>query len=148
MPTKKCTKCKIEKETSAFSFRCDIKDKLRSHCKDCVKKKSREYQEKSTDSNRHSRFKAKLLYRYGITLLQYKQLQEKQNNKCAICKKEETNIHNSSGKITRLAVDHCHTSGKIRGLLCKNCNLLIGYAKENSEILLNASSYIEEQQKG
>jgi len=60
----------------------------------------------------------RLLKKYGITLDQYNTMLEQQNYCCAICKTEPTNI--------ALAVDHCHTSGKIRKLLCSSCNRCLG----------------------
>ena len=63
---------------------------------------------------------------------------EKQNNKCAICKKDR-NIFKK-----RLCVDHCHSTGKIRGLLCTNCNQGIGHLKDDLNIIKSAIRYLEE----
>jgi hypothetical protein len=61
---------------------------------------------------------------------------QQQNGLCAICKKTET------GKTSNLCVDHCHKTGKVRGLLCNNCNKGLGLFKDNPEVLLNASAYL------
>lgn len=64
-------------------------------------------------------------------------LAKKQNYKCAIC-----GVDNSLLK-RKLAIDHCHTTGKIRGLLCGKCNMGIGYFNDSAELLLAARDYLE-----
>jgi hypothetical protein len=80
--------------------------------------------------------------RYGISYDDYMKLSERQMNLCAICGEPETMIGNN-GKTKRLAVDHCHTSGKVRGLLCGACNRGLGYFKDNPELLENAIRYVK-----
>lgn len=80
--------------------------------------------------------------KYGITLEKYNKMLEKQNYVCAICYKPET-AYDSRLKITRkLAVDHCHKTGKIRGLLCNRCNLSIGKFEDNIEIIKSVILYL------
>lgn len=69
--------------------------------------------------------------RYNITLEDFVALAEKQENKCAIC-----------GSVAPLTIDHCHKSGKVRGLLCGNCNRGIGCLKESIDNLKNAIKYL------
>ena len=77
--------------------------------------------------------KDNLKTRYGITEEQYDLMSANQNNCCAICKeKSEVN----------LSVDHCHSSGKVRGLLCKNCNLGLGYFQDNTNRINEAIEYL------
>lgn len=80
---------------------------------------------------------------FGITREQYDELLEKQNGGCAFCGVKET--VEPSGKTKLLSVDHCHTTGEIRGLLCHNHNALLGFAKDDPEILLKAALYIEQK---
>jgi hypothetical protein len=78
-----------------------------------------------------------LRYLFGITLDDYNKLKENQNYKCAICgneRSEKKDFH----------VDHCHSTGKIRGLLCSNCNTGLGQFKDNIELLNKAISYLKE----
>lgn len=85
--------------------------------------------------------KGRLKRDYGITLDEYNSMLEKQNNKCAICETEEP-IKVKSGRNRKLAVDHCHNSGKVRGLLCAHCNTGIGMLRESIEILDKAKEYL------
>lgn len=77
---------------------------------------------------------------FGISLEEYREMLARQDNVCAICEQPETATRN--GKVRWLAVDHCHTTGKVRGLLCGNCNPMIGYAKDNVEVLEKAIKYL------
>lgn len=77
---------------------------------------------------------------FGITLETYKQIAETQNNTCAICKKPESAIR--QGRIKRLAVDHCHKTLKIRGLLCVRCNTALGMFKDDIDVMHTAIEYI------
>jgi hypothetical protein len=75
---------------------------------------------------------------YGITLEEYEVLLKNQNSGCAICGAE-----NADSKGRRLHVDHCHSTDRVRGLLCKDCNTLLGYAKDQPEILQKAAIYLQ-----
>lgn len=79
---------------------------------------------------------------YGITLEEFDALYDQQQGLCAICNKPETCL-SRSGKVKTLSVDHCHTTGKVRGLLCNTCNNLIGRSKDDTSILINAISYLQ-----
>lgn len=70
--------------------------------------------------------------RFGITLAVFNDMLKQQNNVCAICKVSSF----------RLAVDHCHRTGKIRDLLCFKCNIILGHINEDVTILNNAIDYI------
>ena len=60
---------------------------------------------------------------------------ERQGGRCALCRETPTHA---------LAIDHCHETGLFRGLLCHNCNLLLGHAKDQPEVLRRAAEYLEE----
>jgi hypothetical protein len=77
------------------------------------------------------------LRRRGTTEELYNRLYELQNGCCAICSEPEE-------KFSWLCIDHDHDTGRIRGLLCPNCNRGIGLLKDNPEFLIKAASYIEE----
>lgn len=82
-----------------------------------------------------------LMDTFGITLERYNEMHDAQDGKCAICGNPETARRN--GKVRWLAVDHCHDSSNVRGLLCGSCNPMIGYAKDNIEVLKKAIAYLE-----
>ena len=83
---------------------------------------------------------------FGITLEEYELLLEKQNGVCAICGNSVVDIHNKkTGKKRKLAVDHSHKTGKIRGLLCGRCNRAIGMAEESPTILKKMINYLKER---
>lgn len=128
-----CKKCKKTKHIIQFTT-----TELRSiwpSCRECKK----HYQKEQHRKNH-------LKSTYKITNEQYDFMLLQQQNKCKICNKEETMIHQSTDKIKKLSVDHSHKTGKIRGLLCANCNLMIGHAKEQSHVLKNAAIYLEEHE--
>lgn len=83
-------------------------------------------------------YKQSIKKRYGITYEEYELLCELQNNVCAICKQEQNDKRG-----TRLAVDHCHETKRIRGLLCNRCNRGIGMLKENKNVIMSAYNYVK-----
>ena len=87
------------------------------------------YRTENPTSNRRSWLK-----RYGMTLEQYDGLLKLQNGTCAICKTAPTKKH--------LSIDHCHSSGAVRGLLCITCNTMIGHAREEIARLESAIQYL------
>jgi hypothetical protein len=78
----------------------------------------------------------------GLTEADYDNLVKIQNGLCAICKKPETSS-NQHVLQKRLAVDHCHKTGKVRGLLCSKCNRGIGYFNDSTDLLYKAIIYLE-----
>lgn len=77
---------------------------------------------------------------FGLSKMQYDELAEAQSHRCAICQKEEGAI--IRGKNLRLAVDHCHTTGKVRGLLCSSCNRALGAFQDSPDVLRRAILYL------
>lgn len=83
-----------------------------------------------------------VLNKHKISAEQYNEIFVRQNNLCAICNKAETRL-GRSGEICRLSIDHCHTTNKIRGLLCHDCNTGLGKFKDDKNLLLAAITYLE-----
>lgn len=79
--------------------------------------------------------------RYGITAADYRAMLEQQGGVCFICRQPERPMPN--GRLPRLAVDHDHTTGAIRALLCRRCNHLIGAVNEDPSLLVAARDYLE-----
>lgn len=123
-----CPKCKTPKPANDFHRNKYQFDGLKPWCKKCdLSHKKTIYQ---SDSKRDAYY----IRNYGITLEQYRELELRQDYKCAICK--EVPEHN-------LAVDHCHETGEVRGLLCKACNVGIGNLGDSIERLQSAIEYLE-----
>ena len=83
---------------------------------------------------------------FGITLAQYDSKFAEQNGVCAICGQPDKRVHKATKLPMNLAVDHCHNSKKIRGLLCSNCNTGLGNFKDDPNILRAAVAYLEQHE--
>ena len=129
---KLCNRCKIEKKIESFKVqRMGKKGKpiYESKCSNCITSYRRELRSKKFgDLLSYSRWQH-LRCRYNITVEEYNKM-IKQG--CNIC-----------GSYTRLHVDHCHESEKIRGILCSKCNLAIGLFRNKPLFLRNAAMYLE-----
>lgn len=97
------------------------------------RKKWKRYSAENKDKIKAKNFKD----RYGIGIEEYEALKDQQDGKCCIC---ETVGH-------VLYVDHCHNTGKIRGLLCQKCNTGIGMLQDNINILKQAVRYLEKHEE-
>ncbi len=154
---KTCRKCNINKEDIAFS-------KGRMVCKDCRRlymksnydnnkeyfknkasewiannpEKYKQYAKTSKINNKSSNRNKYLQKRFGITLEEFDCLSIAQNHVCKICNEPEKVNKN-------LNVDHCHKTGKIRGLLCTSCNTALGLFKDLKSNLEKAIGYLDEQ---
>ena len=91
----------------------------------------------STECKTPNRRHYNLLKRYGLSESDWEEMFENQERKCAICKKDD-----SGNSIYGWAVDHCHSTGKVRAILCMKCNTGLGAFRDNIDIILNAASYI------
>jgi hypothetical protein len=88
------------------------------------------------EKSQQIQFTSRLKNTYGITLEQYNDMLYKQNGCCAICQK-----HHIDNK-RALCVDHCHDTSQVRGLLCDDCNLMLGKVKDDTKILKQAIIYL------
>lgn len=157
---KKCNVCQQEKEESKFGIsrktnkNGEVKEYFDKTCMVCRRKKylqgsgKREVHKKGSSNwyyNNPLKVKEQRLRRYGINLEQYNELRKKQDYKCGVCNKHETEVEQGRSSTTEYAlqVDHCHSFGHIRGLLCTNCNTLLGKSKDSVDILQRAIDYLE-----
>lgn len=104
-----------------------------------------EYEARNFEKHRKRDQNYGLVRNFGITMDEYNLLLHEQKGVCAICQKPETAMQR--GIIKLLAVDHCHTTGKIRGLLCGRCNPAIGCFREDESIILAAIIYLQKNNK-
>lgn len=153
--TKICTTCKVEKPLDSFSKRTQEKDGRHYYCRACWKIRRREvylrlranpdsYQKMLAGvlrSGRKHQRKRNLKQNYGMTVEDYQRLHDAQNGVCAICHKPERKT--IRGVLYKLTVDHCHNSGRVRGLLCSRCNLMIGMAADCPDVLTRAIAYLQ-----
>lgn len=125
---KTCPKCNTNKELSDFYKKKSSKDGYASWCKECTKAKPY-----SPEVNR----RCKLKRAYGISHEEYNELLKFQGGVCAICKEFRPHLGD------HMCVDHDHKTGKVRGILCSDCNRALGLFKDNKENLLQAIGYLE-----
>lgn len=147
---KTCIKCGESKPISEFYKNKKSIDGRLHACKNCKDKQAKEYNhtiegkkshreymkryrdslstEKRNEIKRNEKYKQK----YGLTLDDVNRMHVEQNYKCAIC----------DGTFDLLVVDHCHATGKVRGLLCDRCNVGIGCLKDDEVLLENAIKYL------
>ena len=142
---KVCSKCgetkhidcfpKASPKTKSYS---QYKNGIKPWCKDCYRLYNAKYMRKmrGEGSKAYSHYYKK----YGLTQEEVIDMHESRDFKCDICKS------NTDHRYDKLCVDHCHTTGEVRGLLCFSCNVVLGNAKDNIEILKSAISYLERNQ--
>lgn len=128
--SKVCTKCKKDLPISDFHFHPLGKYKLKSHCQSCDYLNLKNWRANNPEHFRRIGWTYELKKQYNLTPEEYEILLKEQNYGCAICGLTSKR----SGKHMKLAVDHDHDTGKIRGLLCDSCNRGIGYLKNLSNL--------------
>ena len=141
---KACKSCGEVKPLTEYHKNPTTADRRLAKCKPCVNKKSREKYhparvaagDKKPTENRGC-WSSKLKSKFGITADIYDKMLADQGGVCKICKKTD-----STGQ--RLAVDHCHSTNRVRGLLCRNCNTALGKFKDDTALLQNAIKYLND----
>ena len=118
----KCSKCHQWKDPSKFSKFRRAAHGLSYSCKDCEGKRSKD---------------AHYRCRYGISEEQRNELINKQKNKCACCGSDFTDTPRG-----RPVIDHCHTSGKVREVICDRCNVALGIIGDDSGLAKNLIEYL------
>jgi len=134
---KQCSTCKLIKSLDNFEKDSRYKSGVRSQCIFC-----------NRNGKTNSALNRNLQYRYNISLEEFNSMVESQGGLCLICGLPETRVtrpkaKTPSGYSPRLAVDHDHNTGEIRGLLCHKCNVGLGNFQDNPELLLKAYNYLK-----
>jgi thiol-disulfide isomerase/thioredoxin len=125
-----CSNCKEIKTIDNYNFYKKSAVGLASWCNTCRK----EHRTLNIDKS----YIAVIKRKYGISEEEYIQILKKFDNKCGICSSTD-----SGGRSKRMSLDHCHKTGKIRGILCHSCNTGLGLLKDSTEILQKAIDYLE-----
>ena len=148
-----CRYCSVEKPLSDFYKSSRNKTGHQYECKECMKKRVKESRSKNPekykayarswriahrDSDKNSARKFRYKNLYGMSIQDYDKMLEKQGGCCMICKEHHTD------HATRLHVDHDHNTGKVRGLLCRRCNMLLGVVDDDVNLLGFAIQYLGE----
>jgi hypothetical protein len=137
---RKCRYCGVEaycEEELALFVKRSTKPYGRDPvCKKCQNKRLRKYHKE----NPHKRRETELKRNYDITLDDYNKMFKEQKGCCKICGTHQKELKKP------LFVDHCHTTNDVRGLLCTHCNVLLGMAKDNINILDKAKDYLLTQE--
>lgn len=130
---KTCSRCLVNKPVGDFPVKMQNgRAGVYPYCKPCRTEYNKEKgKERTSEYNRAANLKSK----FGLTLEDFNRMLEEQGGACAICHKKSSEV---------LRVDHCHTTGRVRKLLCGPCNTLLGVAFENSDTLRSAIKYLEE----
>lgn len=159
-----CSKCrKILASSNFHKGNTNRSRPVSAYCKPCKKQHSKdnvesyratrqryykshkeEYLARSRQSKRRPEVKAKardayLMRTYGITSEDYSRMIKAQGDLCAICRRSKPTSTRGHWQ-----VDHCHKTGKVRGLLCHDCNVGLAKFKDNTEALIRAASYLKE----
>lgn len=132
---KECYNCNEKKLLKDFYNKIHGKYCRDNFCKKC----RREDVEKNKSKNKNTELKRV----YNISLEEYNNILKIQNNVCAICQNPEFSKDALSGKERLLSVDHCHSTGKVRGLLCNKCNRGLGFFQDNEILLVKAAEYLK-----
>jgi hypothetical protein len=137
METKECTICKIKRPLFDFYKRKETKDGLRTDCKECFSLRSKKnWERKPEDEKKRINNRNRLKHFYGLSPEQYDEKLAEQDGKCFICGTE------AGYNKKPLYVDHNHTTGAVRKLLCQHCNSGLGMFRESPELLKKAADYL------
>ena len=132
-----CSSCRRRKPKEQFPPNAGERDGLSCYCRDCVNRKAREQSKKEPTKQYRRRYMREYdLKKYGMTIDDFETKVREQDGKCAICAEQ---LKFGTGGC---AVDHDHVSNRVRGLLCRLCNVGVGHFRENTVILSQAIEYL------
>lgn len=141
---KKCLDCSQPAEAGRARCRKHL-DLSRARTRAWGERNRERLAEISRDWYRQNKSKVNVrnvLSRYGLSACAYTRMRIEQMDLCAICGQPET-VRGNHGEVKRLSVDHCHETGRIRGLLCNNCNRGIGLLGDSAERFARVLRYLQ-----
>ena len=142
---KACTVCKQVKPLEDFYNRKASEDGKAYRCKVCDNAAVRRFRSERPERYGYNQRKANLLTKYGITLEDFNEMWEAQGGMCEICGVDMESMLKGGGakNVSNTAcVDHCHSTGVVRGLLCALCNKALGMFHDIPERLEKAATYL------
>lgn len=134
MGEKTCQLCGEKKPLLDYHNNKQIPDGKHTICKACNKEKTRAWRIANPTKYRSAQYKRK----YGITYEEVQALKQGCNYTCEVCGLQETQALRGT-----LFVDHCHKTGRVRGMLCQRCNTILGQCEDSIETLKAAVTYLE-----
>lgn len=143
----KCNDCGETKGAYRFYVEKRVKTGRSASCKSCHKKRAAIFYNENIKGNSHKLRQRSLLSKYNLTIEDYDAILKEQGGVCAICGNHEI-ATTKYGGIKRLAIDHDHSTGEVRGILCNKCNIALSMLDENLDILASAASYLINNKKG
>lgn len=135
-----CARCDTVKPRTEFFKAASQVDGLQGHCKECMRDKGAAYRKANAKALNDKTVAYRREKRLGITQEEYELLLDMQDHRCGICKEPER-VEHKHGK-RAMAVDHDHTTGRIRGLLCSHCNRALGLFRDSADVLRSAEEYL------
>jgi hypothetical protein len=136
-----CTKCNTKQKLTEFGKDATATKGISSWCKRCKREARKAYRKANPEATKLRDFKSDLKRHYGLTINDYNAMLEGQKHCCACCGQHSSNFKRG------LHVDHDHTTGLVRGLLCTECNPGIGYFQDSVERLEMAITYLTKFRK-
>lgn len=139
-----CLRCGVVKPFAQFHKSATLADGVSFYCKECTKSFSAARRERDPVAWRIRSQQSSHRYalkKYGMTVEDYAAMFVRQKGVCGICAHGET-ARGSGGSVKLLAIDHCHTTGVVRGLLCSACNQGLGSFRDDVSRLTAAIEYL------
>lgn len=139
--TKHCNTCDKTLDISMFYSRTHkMSVTWCSVCKVCMQAARKKWRKDNPQKYKDQKRRATLRREYNITKEEYDSMNNKQRGVCAICSGDNS----GSTKFQFLVVDHDHSSGYVRGLLCSRCNMALGGFRDSPDMLHNALEYLDQ----
>lgn len=131
--TRICTQCSVEKPLNEYSNSGSRSgQRKRYNCKDCQNKAAKKNYWKNPEKSRLRQ----CLIKYDLTEVEYRAMLLDQDFKCKICGIKEIDLKK------RLVIDHCHSTGRVRGLLCYTCNTTLGLWEKSRQLIEMFEEYL------
>lgn len=141
---RKCSRCKVIKPITQFTVRRTFRaGQVIAECNPCKVARHRAYRKANPQRVKEVERRSQLKRKYGITPAEYDATLESQQSTCAICGSSA-----SGGRSSTFPVDHCHRTGKVRGILCTKCNRGLGLFNDDILRLRRAADYLERNYDG